>query len=333
MILVTGGTGLVGSHLLYHLLLKHDAIKAIHQKTSDLDAVKNVFSYYTSDFENIFNRINWVEASLSNIPKLESALEGVHKVYHCAALVSLDPADYQKMRNVNIDGTTNIVNLCISNSIKKLCFVSSIAAVEKNSNGQFNDESENWNNSIQKSGYAISKYGAEMEVWRASQEGVDVVIVNPGVILGSGFWQKGTGKMFNQVYNGLHFYTEGVNGFVGVKDVVQIMIKLMQSDIKNKRFILVSENKSFRDVFNQISDGLNKKRPRFRVTPLLSEIVWRLDVLKSKFTSAPPTINKETAKTILSKEYYSSEKIQSALNYKFESIDNTIVAICKDFLK
>jgi nucleoside-diphosphate-sugar epimerase len=333
MILVTGGTGLVGSHLLYHLLLENDTVKAIHQKTSDLNAVKNVFSYYTSDFENIYDRINWVEADLSDIPALENAFEGVKNIYHCAALVSLNPADYQKMRRVNIDGTTNIVNLCISKAIKKLCFVSSIAAVEKNTTNLPTDESENWNNSVTKSGYSITKYGAEMEVWRASQEGVDVVIVNPGVILGSGFWQKGTGKMFHQVDKGLKFYTEGVNGFVGVKDVVQIMIKLMASNIINERFILVSQNLSFKEVFFQIADALSKKRPKFKVTPFLSQIAWRLDVLKSKFTGSSPLMNRETAKTILSKEYYTSQKIQSALNYKFESIDKTIYSTCSDFLK
>jgi len=333
MILVTGGTGMVGSHLMYHLLLKYDTFKAIHQKTSDLSGVKKVFSYYTSDFENFFNRIIWVEADLCNIITLESAFQGVTEVYHCAALVSLNPSDYHKMRDVNINGTTNIVNLCISSSIKKLCFVSSIATIEKNNSGHLNDESENWNNSAQKSGYAITKYGAEMEVWRASQEGVDVVIVNPGVILGSGFWQKGTGKMFRQVQKGLIFYTEGVNGFVGVKDVVLIMIKLMQSEIKNERFILVSENISFKDIFFKIADALKKKRPGIRVTPFLSQVAWRLDTLTSIFTGRSPLLNKETAKTILTKEYYTSQKIQSALNYEFESIDKTIKSTCHDFLK
>ena len=333
MILVTGGTGMVGSHLMYHLLLKFDTVRAIHQKTSDLDAVKNVFRFYTSDYENIFNRIDWVEADLFNIPALESAFQGVCEVYHCAALVSLDPADYQKMRDVNIDGTANIVNICISSSIKKLCFVSSIATIEKKIGVQLNDESENWNSSTQKSGYAITKYGAELEVWRATQEGIDVVIVNPGVILGSGFWKKGTGKIFSQVYKGLYFYTEGVNGFVGVRDVVQIMINLMQSKIKNERFILISENKSFKDVIFQIADSFNKKRPGFRVTPFLSQVAWRYDVVKSKFTGKSPLLNRETAKTILSKEYYNSQKIKSALNYDFESIDKTIKSTCDDFLK
>ena len=332
MILVTGGTGMVGSHLLYHLLLENDTVRAIYQKTSNLDAVKTVISFYTSDFDNFFNRIEWVETDLFDIPALESAFQGVQRVYHCAALVSLNPDDYQKMRNVNIVGTSNIVNICISNSIKKLCFTSSIAAIEKNNSGQLIDESEIWTNTTQKSGYAITKYGAEMEVWRASQEDVDVVIVNPGVILGSGFWQKGTGKMFSQMFNGLNFYTEGVNGFIGVKDVVQIMIKLMQSDIKNERCVLVSENISFKDVFYKIAEALGKKRPGIRVGPFLSQIAWRLDVLKSKLTGKSPLLTKETAKIILSKEYYSSQKIQSTLSWEFESIDKTIKSVSNDYI-
>ncbi|MCF6296396.1 MAG: SDR family oxidoreductase [Flavobacteriaceae bacterium] len=331
MILVTGGTGLVGSHLLYHLLLENDTVKAIHQKTSDINTVKKVFSYYTSDFENIFSKITWIEADLNNIPALKNAFESVIYVYHCAALVSFDSADYQKMRKINIDGTTNIVNFCISNSIKKLCFVSSVAAIEKD-NSSLIDESKNWNNTLSKNGYAITKHGAEMEVWRASQEGVDVIIVNPGVILGSGYWQKGSGKIFKQIYNGFNFYTEGITGFVGVKDVVQIMQKLMLSDIKNERYILVSENVSFKEVFFQIADVFNKKRPRFKVVPFLSEMVWRLDTLKSFFFRTPALLTKSSAKSSQSKNYFSSQKIITSLPYQFESIEKSIQGVCKDFL-
>ena len=333
MILVTGGTGLVGSHLLYHLLLENNTVKAIHQRTSDLSAVKKVFGYYENDIEPLFDRIEWVEADICDVPSLQKAFEGVSYVYHCAALISMDPSDYQKMRRVNIEGTTNIVNQCIGNAVKKICYVSSIAAVEKNTNGLPTDETENWNGSLEKSGYAITKYGAEMEVWRASQEGVNVSIVNPGVILGSGFWEKSTGKMFSQINNGLNFYTTGVNGFVGVKDVVKALIVLMKVDIKNERYILVSENISFKDVFFKIADGLSKKRPNFQVTPFLSQIAWRWDVLKSMFTRNAPLMNKNTAKTILAKEYYSSEKIRKAFNYEFEGMDKTIKSICADFLK
>lgn len=333
MILVTGGTGLVGSHLLYHLLLENDSVKATHQKTSDINTVETIFSYYTSNHEEVFNKIIWVEAKLNDVSALNTAFEDITHVYHCAAFVSFNPADYQRMRRINIDGTTNIVNLCIANSVKKLCFVSSIAAVEKNTDNTLIDESENWNNANYKSGYAITKYGAEMEVWRASQEGVDVVIVNPGVILGSGFWHKGTGNLFTVINKGFKFYTEGVTGFVGVKDVVLIMQKLMQSDIKNERFILVGENISYKNVFLYIADTLHKKRPPIKVSKLLSEIIWRFDLVKSKVTFSAPLITKNSARSSQSKRYYSSQKIKKFLKFEFESMVKTIERIGVDFTR
>ncbi len=333
MILVTGGTGLVGSHLLYHLLQDENSVKAIHQKTSDINAIKKVFSYYTTNFEAIFNKIIWLEAELNDVPALEIAFKDVTSVYHCAAFVSFDPADYKKMRRINIDGTTNIVNLCISNTIKKLCFVSSIAAVEKNIKNEIIDELESWNSETQKSGYAITKYGAEMEVWRASQEGVDVVIVNPGVILGSGFWHKGSSNLFTKINNGFNFYTEGVTAFIGVKDVVQIMRKLMQSPIKNERFILVAENISFKTLFYQIADALDKNRPKIKVSSFLSSLIWRLDWIKNKITGKMPLITKHSAESSQSKFYFSSKKIELALKYKFEKINTVTQDIGKNFKK
>ncbi len=331
MILVTGGTGLVGSHLLYHLLQEENSIKAIHQKTSDLTVVKKVFSYYTSDFDAVFNKINWVLADLNNIPALEHAFINVRQVYHCAAFVSFDPAYYKKMRKVNIEGTTNIVNLCISNKVDKLCYVSSIAAIEKNIKNQAIDESENWNSAVQKSGYAITKYGGEMEVWRASQEGIPVVIVNPGVILGSGFWHKGSSNLFTKINNGFNFYTEGVTGFVGVKDVVQVMLTLMHSNIKNERFILISANLSFKEIFNKIADVLHKKRPKIKVSKFLSGLIWRLDWIKSKLFRKSPLLTKSSANASQTKKYYTSKKLNSAIHYKFEKIDTVILEIGRNF--
>jgi len=330
MILVTGGTGLLGSHLLYELLLENKLVKAIYQKTSDLNAVKKVFSYYTTEVEALYKKIIWVEAELNDIPSLKEAFNEITFVYHCAALVSFNPSDYQKMRNVNICGTSNIVNLCIDNSIKKLCFVSSIATIEKG-NKKTTDETEPWNNTAYKSGYAITKFGAEMEVWRASQEGVEVVIVNPGVILGSGFWKKGSGKIFNLINNGFKFYTEGITGFVGVKDVVKIMRELMRSNIKNERYVVVAENLSYKNIFFLIADSLNKKRPGIKVNKLLSEVLWRLDYLKSKLTRSNPVMTKNNARSSHSKTYYSSNKIKSAIDFEFENIEKTITSIGKEF--
>ena len=332
MILVTGGTGLVGSHLLYHLLMEHDTVKAIHQQNSNLEAVKKVFSYYTSEFIDVFDRIIWIRASLNDVESLQYAFRKVTHVYHCAALVLFDPSEYQKMHRINVEGTANIVNLSITNSVKKLCFVSSVAAVEKNKTSLI-DESGTWVDSKLKSGYARTKHNAELEVWRAAREGVEVIIINPGIILGSGFWDRGTGKNFSRIYEGLNFYTERVTGLVSVKDVARIMIKLTQSKIKNERFILVSENFSFKDLYFQTADALHKKRPRYKLSPVLSEIIWRLEFIKSKITGKTGLIDRRTAKTVLSKQYYTSKKVKTALDFKFEKIEESIKDICRDFLK
>jgi nucleoside-diphosphate-sugar epimerase len=325
MVLVTGGTGLVGSHLLYHLLLKNNIqVRAIHTQSSDLNAVKKVFTYYSSNGESLFNKIRWVEADLNTIPALELAFQDITQVYHCAAMISFSSREYQKMRRVNIEGTTNIVNLCISNHIKKLCFVSSIAAIENGNEGELVNESDNWTNTSDKSGYSITKYGAEMEVWRGSQEGIDVIIVNPGVILGSGFWHKGTGTMFRRINNGLKFYTEGITGFVGVKDVVQAMILLMSSEVTNQRFILVSENLSFRKVLSLIAASLNKETPKIKINKFMSELLWRFEFLRSGITLSAPLLTKYTARSSVSNHPYTSEKIENTLGFEFTKISDCI---------
>lgn len=324
---------MVGSHLLYHLLLKNTKVKAIHMQNSDLIAVKKVFCYYSPQGEALFNNIRWVEADLNNIPALEVAFEGITQVYHCAAMVSFTSKDYQKMRRVNIEGTTNIVNLCISHQIKKLCFVSSIAAIENGNEGELINESDNWTNTSDKSGYAITKYGAEMEVWRGSQEGLDVVVVNPGVILGSGFWHKGTGIMFRRINNGLKFYTEGVTGFVGVEDVVNAMIKLMNSDVTNQRFVLVAENLSFRKVLSMIAAALNKEKPKIKINKFASELLWRFEFLRAKITLSAPLLSKYSARSAVSNHPYTSGKIEKTLGFQFGKISSCIDITAAHFRK
>ncbi|WP_372794288.1 SDR family oxidoreductase [Lutibacter sp.] len=333
MILVTGGTGLLGAHLLYHLLLENDTVKAIHRMKSDLKTVKNVFSYYSDDFEAIFQKIEWVEADITDVCLLEEAFENVTEVYHSAALVSFNPKDYKEMRKINIEGTSNIVNLCIAKKVKKLCFVSSIATIEKSVKSKIIDEDCEWNPETNNYGYAISKYGAEMEVWRASQEGVEVVIVNPGVILGAGFWHNGSGAIFSKIKSGLPFYSEGITGFVSVNDVVKSMILLMNSELKNERYILVSENISFKEVFFKIADGFGEKRPSIKVSIIMSAIGWRLEKIKTILTGKTPMLTKQSSRSIHYKQYYSSEKIKRALNYKFEPISETVKNVCELYKK
>ncbi|QNM84805.1 NAD-dependent epimerase/dehydratase family protein [Polaribacter pectinis] len=330
MILVTGGTGLVGAHLLYHLVKSDEKIRAIYRSEEKIEAVKKVFSYYSED-ETLISKIEWYKADITDVPAMIPAFVGIKKVYHCAAFISFNPKDYREMRKVNIHGTAIIVNLSIDAKIDKLCFVGSIASVGDSLKGNLITEENEWNKEADNSGYSITKFGAEMEVWRASQEGIEVAIVNPGVILGSGFWNAGSGKLFSQVYNDFKYYTEGITGFVGVKDVVKAMILLMNSDVKNERFILVSENKSFKEILFLIADAFNKKRPFKKISKWQTAIFWRISSLISKITGKEPLLSKYSARSAHNISKYSSEKIEKTLNFDFEKIETVINRACKRY--
>ena len=328
MILVTGGTGLVGAHLLYRLTLKNDPVVAIHRKSSDLTIVKRVFGYYSVNAAILFEKITWKEADITDIPSLQEVFKNsIKQVYHCAAMISFDATDYYKLRNINIKGTANLVNLSIERGIEKFCFVSSIATIDERPDQQFITEENEWNPELKHHGYAITKYGAEMEVWRASQEGLNIVIVNPGVILGAGLWQTGSGTLFSSVANGFKYYTGGITGFVSVEDVVKSMVTLMESSIESERFILVGENVAFKTILDQIAMGLNVKKPSVKATKLMTEVAWRLDWFISVLTGKERSLTKYTARSGHHKNQYSSGKLIDTIDFKFQPISETIKKI------
>ena len=335
MILVTGGTGLVGAHLLYRLVSEGEKVRAIYRREKTIKRVAHVFSYFSNHPEDLFKQIEWVEADINDIPKLQSAFKDITHVYHCAAFVSFEPNKFGQLRKINIEGTANIVNLCVSHSITKLCYVSSIAAIghQENPEKLINEETA-WNPEDDNSVYAISKYGAELEVWRGTQEGLDAVIVNPGVVLGAGFWNGGSsGNLFRQIYEGMRYYVNGIVGYVDVFDVVDPMIQLMKSNIKNEGFILVSENLSFKDFQYRVAAELNVEPPKKEAKSWLLGLAWRLDWLKQKFFGSRRSFSKQTAKSALSITKYDNSKIKEAINFEFKSINQSINEVCKLYLK
>ncbi len=316
MILVTGGTGLVGAHFLLHLVENGESVRAIYRTKASIKKTENLFSiYHKSD---LFEKIEWLEADILDIPSLEIAFQDIHLVYHCAALISFDPKDENAIRKTNIEGTANIVNFCLAYSIKKLLFVSSIAALgDPISAETIILETTEWNAEKPHSDYAISKYGAEMEVWRGQQEGLEVVIVNPGIILGPGFLEQGSGTLFTAVAKGMPFYTLGTTGFVAVSDVVEISVKLMNSNIKNERFTLIENNYSFQEILNCIADSLQTKRPQWHATPLVMKVFWRIDWFLNTFLFQKRKLSRASAKASYSKNVYSNEKIKKELTIEF----------------
>jgi dihydroflavonol-4-reductase len=331
MILVTGATGLVGSHLLVKLLQEEKEVKALFRTEKKIEAVKNVFQHKKSI--HLFEKINWIKGDITDVPTLNIAFENITHVYHCAALISFDPNDEEVLRKVNIEGTANVVNCCIDFGIKKLCHVSSIAALGDTREYEYSiTEETEWNPEKLHGDYAISKYGSETEVWRAQQEGVDVVIVNPGVIFGYGFPTQGSGIIINKVKNGLLFYTKGKTGIIAVEDVVNCMTELMNSTITGKQFCLVSENKSLEQILITIATGLNVKKPSLYASKLLTSIAWRLDWFISLITFRKRKFTRATAKSSHSLDIYENSLVKKELNYTFLEMEPYLINLSKEFL-
>ncbi|WP_264553244.1 NAD-dependent epimerase/dehydratase family protein [Flavobacterium sp. N2038] len=332
MVLVTGGTGLVGSHLLLHLIENGENVRAIYRNQSNIEKTKSVFELYKKG--DLFEKIDWLEADILDVPSLETAFIGIDFVYHCAALISFDPKDEDALRKTNIEGTANMVNFSIAKNVKKFCFVSSIAALgDLAPHETYITEETDWNPEKPHSDYAISKYGAEMEVWRAVQEGLDIIIINPGVILGPFFktknLQQGSAELYTKVANGLSFYTLGSTGFISVNDVVKTAFKLMKSEIKNERFTLISENIIFQDILNTIADTLKVKRPHIHAKPMFMNLLWMIDGIYSTFFFQKRSLTKATAKASYSKSLYSNEKIKTALGAVFQDVHLYIKEVSK----
>ena len=333
MILVTGGTGFVGAHLLFKLLNEKQTVRAIYRNEKKFNTVKRIFSYYSQDVETFFNAINWVKADLNDIPALTEAFKNVTHVYHCAAFVSFEPDKFDLLQKTNIEGTANIVNLCIANNISKLCYTSSIAAIGEPKPGEIITENTEWNAEADNSVYVITKYGAELEVWRGTQEGVDAVIINPGVIIGPGIWKYGSGSIIKTISKGLKYYTKGSVGYIAVNDVVNAMILLMESEVRNERFIMVSQNWTYKKFLTICAEALAVKPPRKEAKNWILQIGWRLDWLKHKITYKRRVLTKQLADSLKSQSQFNGDKIKMFVDFEYSDLEAEIKETCNLYLK
>ena len=315
MILVTGGSGLVGKELISQLLSKGEKVIAIYNKT----ALAN-FNY---------SLLQQVHCNILDVPGLEEAMQNVDKIYHCAAIVTFNPSKKQELFKINIEGTANTVNAAINAGVKKMVHVSSVAALGRIRENEPITETMNWTEETSNSNYGKSKYLAEMEVWRGIAEGLEAVIVNPTIILGDGDWNAGSSKIFKSVYDEFPWYAEGTSGFVDVRDVAKAMIALMESNISSERFIISAADKSYREIFNLIANAFGKKHPHKKVTPFLSQVVWRMEAIKSLFTGKDPLVTKETALSALAKVNFDNSKLKKFLpGFTYTPLEETIAHTC-----
>ncbi|MEI7472489.1 MAG: NAD-dependent epimerase/dehydratase family protein [Chitinophagaceae bacterium] len=318
MILVTGGSGLVGKELITQLLQQGKKLRVLYNKTA------------LPDFKS--NNVEQIQCNILDVVGLEAAMEGVDQIYHCAAIVSFNPRRKMEMFKVNVEGTANVVNVALEAGVKKMVYVSSVAALGRIREDALINETMNWTPETSNSAYGQSKFLAEMQVWRGVGEGMEAVMVNPVIILGAGNWNEGSSKIFQSVYNEFPWFADGTTGFVDVRDVAKAMIALMDSSINAERFILSSTNTSYEYVLKGIASAFGKRVPYKKVTPFLSGLVWRLEAIKSIVTGKDPLITKETAATALAKVEFDNSKLKKFLpDFMYRDLDSTIKETCVAF--
>lgn len=315
MILVTGGSGLLGKELIIQLLAQGKQVRAIYNKTP------------LPDFHS--DKLEQVQCNILDVIGLEEAMKGIEQVYHSAAIVTFNPKKKRELFKINIEGTANVVNASLDAGVKKMVHVSSVAALGRIRENTPINETMNWTEETSNSRYGQSKYLAELEVWRGIGEGLDAVMVNPVLILGDGDWNSSSSRVFKSVYEEFPWYTDGITGFVDVRDVAKAMIQLMESNISAERFVISAEDRNFQDVFNLIAKAFGKKPPHKKVTPALAKIVWRLEAIKSRFTGKEPLVTKETAATALAKVHFDNSKLKKYLpGFTYRTIEETITHTC-----
>jgi nucleoside-diphosphate-sugar epimerase len=321
-ILVTGGTGFLGSHLLRQLLQAGQTeIRALRRSNSKMDQVAD-----------IANRIEWVEGDVLDIFSLEDALVGIRKVYHCAAVVSFDARDREQMQLINVEGTANVVNLCLDLGIEKLLHVSSVAALGRIKPGTELDEKSSWQTSPYNSQYGVTKFLAEQEVWRGMAEGLSAVIINPSIILGPGRWDEGPAKFFPLIHKGFRYYPAGTTGIVVVQDVAAMMIQLMDGPYTEERFIANAGNLSYSEFFRLIAQALQVKAPSVRLNAFLKGLSWRMAWLQARISGDRPLVTQETARQSALTFYFSNKKSIDVLGFSYTPIEQTIAATAQQYL-
>ena len=318
MILVTGATGFLGSELVCQLLLRGEKVRAIKRDTSRIPPILQSKQ-----------EIEWFNADILDYFALSEAMEGIKKVYHCAALVSFNPKDKKEMLKVNVDGTASLLNISMEKKIKRFLHVSSIAAIGESKKGNLITEKDHWEFGTGQSAYSISKYKSEMEVFRAAAEGLSTVIVNPSIIIGKNAEKEGSGQLFQSIKAGLNYYPGGSSGYVDVEDVAKSMILLMDSTISDQRFIINSENLSYRDFFKKVAEKFGKKAPAIALKPWMLYVAYSLAPVIKLFTGRKISLNKDIISSAFKKHKYSNEKIKKTLNLHFKPVADSVSEICQ----
>ena len=331
MDLVTGGTGIVGAHVLDALLNEGRSVRALLRKGSDASIVKQILEHYHSDSAERFQRIQWVEGDLFDVDALRAAMQGVVHLYHCAALVSFDPRDADALQRTNVIGTANVVDAALEAGIKRLCHVSSTATIGGGLDGDIGDETKAFVQDKSSSGYAISKADAELEVHRGIAEGLHAVMVNPCVIFGPGQHGRSSMTMVDRLRKGSRFFPGGTNAVVDARDVATAMTRLITEGRDGERYLLIGEEISYERLFTLIAKSAGKPAPSMKLPSWALELGWRAEALRTIF-GGRPLITRNTARTASRTRHYDGSKAEGLLGMHFRSAEEAVANVT-DFLR
>jgi nucleoside-diphosphate-sugar epimerase len=336
MILISGATGFLGSYLLFRLLKEGHQVRAIKRSSSNLKQVKLAFDFLNqnefSDFESYNQQIDWVDADLTCLADLKTCFHGIDEIFHLSAIVSFQGKEKDYLLNVNVGATKNMTDLALENGVNKFHFVSSIASLGRGDKETI-DESEFSHHKKQGSVYGISKYMSELEVWRSYKEGLKGVIVNPGVVIGPAVEENEVSKIFRLIQKGFKYYTKGVNGYIDVRDVADFLYELSRDEkLYNERYILVSDNVSYKELFQQMYKHFEIPTKAKEANYFLSYLVSILDRFRAFISRSNAIITPELLKLATSRYYYNNSKVINALKKDFIEVEKSVADTCQ-FLK
>lgn len=323
MDLVTGGTGIVGAHVLDALITQGRPVRALLRKDGDNSIVLRILEHYHTDGAARSARIQWVEGDLFDEDALVAAMQGVRHVHHCAAYVSFDPRDRGKLFATNIEGTANVVNAALTAGVERLCHVSSTATIGRAHDGAASDEGRPFVQDKDSSAYAISKFDAELEVYRGIAEGLDAVMVNPCVVLGPGLPGRSSMTMIERLVKGSHFYPSGSNAVVDARDVAQVMVRLAQEGTSGERHLLIGENITYQRLFTLIANAAGRPAPVKRLPPWVLSLAWRAEALRTLF-GGRPLITRNTARTASHQRLYDGSKVTKLLGMRMRGAEEAV---------
>jgi len=322
MIFVTGASGLIGSFICRKLVDEGYTVKALKRPSTELSLLND-----------IKDKIQWIDGDLVNVTETENYLEGVHKVIHCAALVSYDQREEELIYQTNVEGTANLVNAALLQNVELFVHLSSVASIGKEKHVKVSTEETHWTEGENVSTYARSKHQSELEVWRGWAEGLNTIIINPSLVLGPGNWHKSSTQVFKYVYEERSFYTTGIVNYVDVRDVAEVTVRLMNSDLKGERFILNSGNVSYKELFDKIAAAMQKTPPGIRVGSNLIKAAIIFEKIRSKLSGNKPLVTDELKTVSKNQHCYANDKIKGAVDIDFRKLEDTVNWTCEQLLK